>query len=297
MVLFRVNDGVTETVEELLAMPEEEVVTKTTMVAATGAAPGSDEYTIADLTAGTVRDALLRPGGHAQRGDGGHRGAALHAGDGLRVHRRLTQSGVAHLCTNRRGRTGWVRPRAFSQERRAVSAALGALGDERGVTRVAQPEVGGRRRPRGSVAGEHLEAPPASTLGELDCGRFGSSGVGSSVCGIEVLSIGVGHHPGVNELELGDDRRTQRERVGTGRSEPVGDGVDRLGHRQPTLQDRRRTSGRPRPVAVSTRAGAVAGCRRRAARGCRRSADRRACAGSGRRSRPSPRAGETPRRP
>ena len=32
MVVFRINDGVTETVDELLAMPEEEVVTKTTMV-------------------------------------------------------------------------------------------------------------------------------------------------------------------------------------------------------------------------------------------------------------------------
>ena len=41
MVLFRRNDGVTETVEELLAMPEDEVETKTTMVAATGAAPES----------------------------------------------------------------------------------------------------------------------------------------------------------------------------------------------------------------------------------------------------------------
>lgn len=52
MVVFRINDGVTDTVDELLAMPEEEVVTKTTMVTQTGAVPGEDEYTIADLTAG-----------------------------------------------------------------------------------------------------------------------------------------------------------------------------------------------------------------------------------------------------
>jgi hypothetical protein len=52
MVVFRINDGVTDTLDELLAMPEEEVVTKTTMVAATGAAPGEDEYTVTDLTPG-----------------------------------------------------------------------------------------------------------------------------------------------------------------------------------------------------------------------------------------------------
>ncbi len=42
MVVFRRNAGVTETVDELLALPQEEVVTKATMVAATGAAPGED---------------------------------------------------------------------------------------------------------------------------------------------------------------------------------------------------------------------------------------------------------------
>jgi hypothetical protein len=52
MVVFRINDGVTNTVDELLAMPEEEVVTKTTMVTATGAPPGEADYAIADLTAG-----------------------------------------------------------------------------------------------------------------------------------------------------------------------------------------------------------------------------------------------------
>lgn len=52
MVLFRRNDGVTESVEELLAMPEDEVMTKVTMVAATGAEPGESEYAIADLEPG-----------------------------------------------------------------------------------------------------------------------------------------------------------------------------------------------------------------------------------------------------
>ena len=68
MVLFRRNDGVTETVDELLAMPEDEVETKTTMIAGTGARPERPEYAVADLTAGHVRDALLRPGGHDERG-------------------------------------------------------------------------------------------------------------------------------------------------------------------------------------------------------------------------------------
>lgn len=53
MVVYRVNDGVTETVDELLALPEEEVTEKVTMIAATGAAPGEAEYAVADLTAGT----------------------------------------------------------------------------------------------------------------------------------------------------------------------------------------------------------------------------------------------------
>ena len=63
MVLFRRNDGVTETVEELLAMPEEEVETKTTMIAATGARPGATEYTVADLTAGTYAMLCFVPEG------------------------------------------------------------------------------------------------------------------------------------------------------------------------------------------------------------------------------------------
>lgn len=63
MVLFRRNDGVTETVDQLLAMPEEEVETKTTMVAATGANPGQQEYAIADLTPGTYAMICFVPEG------------------------------------------------------------------------------------------------------------------------------------------------------------------------------------------------------------------------------------------
>ena len=63
MVLFRRNDGVTETVEELLALPDDEVQTKTTMVAATGASPGESEYAIADLTPGTYAMLCFVPEG------------------------------------------------------------------------------------------------------------------------------------------------------------------------------------------------------------------------------------------
>ena len=71
MVLFRINDGVTETLEELLAMPEEEVVTKTTMVAQTGAVPGEDEYSVADLTAGRYAMLCFVPEGtHSEEMEG-----------------------------------------------------------------------------------------------------------------------------------------------------------------------------------------------------------------------------------
>ena len=52
-----------QTVEELLAMPEEEVETKTTMVAETGGAPGASEYAIADLTPGTYAMLCFVPEG------------------------------------------------------------------------------------------------------------------------------------------------------------------------------------------------------------------------------------------
>jgi hypothetical protein len=63
---------VTETVEELLALPEEEVMTKTTMVAATGAAPGEDEHAIADLTTGTYAMLCFVPEGTTSEETEGH---------------------------------------------------------------------------------------------------------------------------------------------------------------------------------------------------------------------------------
>jgi hypothetical protein len=71
MVVFRVNDGVTDTLEELIAMPEEEVVTKTTMIAQTGAVPGEAEYTIAELTAGRYAMLCFVPEGtHTEEMEG-----------------------------------------------------------------------------------------------------------------------------------------------------------------------------------------------------------------------------------
>jgi hypothetical protein len=51
-VLFRVNDDVTLTVEELLALPQEEVETMVTQVGGTFALPGDTGYTVLELTPG-----------------------------------------------------------------------------------------------------------------------------------------------------------------------------------------------------------------------------------------------------
>ena len=53
MLLLRKNDGVTETFDELLALPEEEARAKVTMVGMAGPVPpGDDEYAVVDLAAG-----------------------------------------------------------------------------------------------------------------------------------------------------------------------------------------------------------------------------------------------------
>jgi hypothetical protein len=51
-VVYRINDDVTMTVEELLALPEEEAESMVTAVAQTFAFPGQTGYTVADLTPG-----------------------------------------------------------------------------------------------------------------------------------------------------------------------------------------------------------------------------------------------------
>jgi hypothetical protein len=52
ILLMRVNDGVTETVDELLALPEEEAETKTTFAAAAFAFPGTTGNAVVDLVPG-----------------------------------------------------------------------------------------------------------------------------------------------------------------------------------------------------------------------------------------------------
>jgi hypothetical protein len=54
LVLMRKNDGVTLTAEELLALPEEEAMTKTTFIGVGGpTVPGSSDYVVADLEPGS----------------------------------------------------------------------------------------------------------------------------------------------------------------------------------------------------------------------------------------------------
>jgi hypothetical protein len=52
LFLARKNDGVTQSAEELLALPEEEAMALTTMVGEAFAPPGADSYLVADLEPG-----------------------------------------------------------------------------------------------------------------------------------------------------------------------------------------------------------------------------------------------------
>jgi hypothetical protein len=52
MIVLRKNDGVTESFQDLLALPEEEAMTKATVVGADFEAPGEEGYAVLDLEAG-----------------------------------------------------------------------------------------------------------------------------------------------------------------------------------------------------------------------------------------------------
>jgi hypothetical protein len=52
MIVFRINDGVTENLGQLLALPEEKVESKVTMAGAVFVAPGETSYTAVDLKPG-----------------------------------------------------------------------------------------------------------------------------------------------------------------------------------------------------------------------------------------------------
>lgn len=62
-VMFRLNDDTTETVEELLALPEEEVFTKITFAGFAYADPGESSGLIADLTPGRYAAVCFIPVG------------------------------------------------------------------------------------------------------------------------------------------------------------------------------------------------------------------------------------------
>lgn len=83
MVVFRVNEGVTESITELLELPEEEAIEKVEFMGVAFAVPGSGDITFADLVPGnyamlcfvpvgtTSMDALGGPGGEEAEGEGG----------------------------------------------------------------------------------------------------------------------------------------------------------------------------------------------------------------------------------
>lgn len=63
IVLVSKNAGVTETFDQLLALPEEEALTKVTMRGSTFAAQGDTEYFVADLPAGSYLAVCFIPQG------------------------------------------------------------------------------------------------------------------------------------------------------------------------------------------------------------------------------------------
>lgn len=66
LVLFRINDDVTESVQDLLALPEEEAMTKVTEAGGTGAEPGGSEYTVTELEPGRYGAVCFVPTGASE---------------------------------------------------------------------------------------------------------------------------------------------------------------------------------------------------------------------------------------
>ncbi len=63
VLMFRVNDGVTDTAIDLLALPEEEMGAKMTMAGATFGPPGVESYGVAGLTPGRYIAVCFLPQG------------------------------------------------------------------------------------------------------------------------------------------------------------------------------------------------------------------------------------------
>src|SRR3546814_18330875 len=73
MVLFRRNDGVDDPIEDLLALPEDEVMSKVSMAGVVFAdAPGSEAAAMLDLEPGSyVAICFIPPGGRSAERRGG----------------------------------------------------------------------------------------------------------------------------------------------------------------------------------------------------------------------------------
>ncbi len=67
-VLFRVNEGVSETIEELLELPEDEVMEKVSRVGAAFAEPGEREHGVVDLKSGRHGAVCFIPVGGDEEG-------------------------------------------------------------------------------------------------------------------------------------------------------------------------------------------------------------------------------------
>ena len=80
MIIFRINDDVTETAEQLLQLPEEEAMTKVTPAGGGFAAPGESDLTIAELEPGNYLMACFIPTGTTTETDGQ---GPPHAAEGM----------------------------------------------------------------------------------------------------------------------------------------------------------------------------------------------------------------------
>ena len=77
-VLFKVNDGVRESVKEIVNLPEEEGRSKVTQVAGTFATPGDGDYAVANLSPGRYGVACYVPVGGGDNGPP-HTSKGMHA--------------------------------------------------------------------------------------------------------------------------------------------------------------------------------------------------------------------------
>jgi hypothetical protein len=82
--LFRRNDGVTEPVDELLALPEDQVMSKVTPVdSGTFAPPGDSDYMVVDLAAGHYIALCFIPTGMTSEDQPPPEDAPPHATQGM----------------------------------------------------------------------------------------------------------------------------------------------------------------------------------------------------------------------